>query len=452
MGDHHPKSPRTTNNFYNVLGISRAATLVDICKAYKCLVRKWHPDRNSLNRDEAQAKFTCINEAYRALSMKKREEASRGSWDGEEQKSPKNSEQKSPKNSEQKSPKNSDLEEEGGEQEFVISSPRLLSRTTSRIAPEISRKVSKSATRRSRTATRQDFYTHIQRTTSASWAASSGGNTPSPPRQDFYTHIQRTTSASWAASSGRNTPSPTRQDFHTHIQRTTSSSWVPSSGGNTPSPTLTTPTADLSLHSKVTGKKNSTPIIYSQSIARRKPQPVEKKLDCTLEELCHGRVKVVKITREVISSSGLIVREEEYVTIVVQPGWKKGTKITFEGKGDERPGMLPADVIFSIEEKTHPVFKREGDDLELGVEIPLVQALTGCTITVPLLGGESMTLELDDIIYPGYEMTVPGQGMPKPKNLEGQRGDLLLKFLVDFPTDLSDEQRAEAARILQDCC
>nr|GMD04870.1 DnaJ protein homolog 1-like [Ipomoea batatas] len=381
MGDHHPKSPRTTN-FHNILGISRTATLVDICKAYKCLVRKWHPDRNSLNRDEAQAKFTSINEAYRALSMKKREEAGGGSSDGEEQ--------MTPKNSEQKSPKISDLEEE--DQEFVISSPTLLSRTTSRIAPEVSRKMSQSASRRSRTATRQDFYTHLQRTTS----------------------------------------------------------------------TPTTPTGEPSLQSILTGKKISTPIIYSQSIARRKPQPVEQKLECTLEELCYGRVKVAKITREVISSSGLIVREEEYVTIVVQPGWKKGTRITFEGKGDERPGMLPADVIFTIEEKIHPVFKREGDDLELGVEIPLVQALTGCTITVPLLGDESMTLELDDIIYPGYEMTVPGQGMPKPKDLEGQgmpkpkdfegqRGDLLLKFLVEFPTDLSDEQRAEAARILQDC-
>nr|GLL28690.1 hypothetical protein DM860_012942 [Ipomoea trifida]GME16154.1 DnaJ protein homolog 1-like [Ipomoea batatas] len=347
MGDHHPKSPRTTN-FHNILGISRTATLVDICKAYKCLVRKWHPDRNSLNRDEAQAKFTSINEAYRALSMKKREEAGGGSSDGE------------------KSPKISDLEEE--DQEFVISSPTLLSRTTSRIAPEVSRKMSQSASRRSRTTS-----------------------------------------------------------------------------------TPTTPTGEPSLQSILTGKKISTPIIYSQSIARRKPQPVEQKLECTLEELCYGRVKVAKITREVISSSGLIVREEEYVTIVVQPGWKKGTRITFEGKGDERPGMLPADVIFTIEEKIHPVFKREGDDLELGVEIPLVQALTGCTITVPLLGDESMTLELDDIIYPGYEMTVPGQGMPKPKDFEGQRGDLLLKFLVEFPTDLSDEQRAEAARILQDC-
>lgn len=60
------------------------------------------------------------------------------------------------------------------------------------------------------------------------------------------------------------------------------------------------------------------------------------------------------------------------------------TAAKFEGKGDERPGTLPADIIFSVEEKIHPLFKRDGNDLELGVEVPLVQALTGCTIPIPL--------------------------------------------------------------------
>ncbi|AES72629.1 DNAJ family B protein, putative [Medicago truncatula] len=30
-----------------------------------------------------------------------------------------------------------------------------------------------------------------------------------------------------------------------------------------------------------------------------------------------------------------VVQEEELLTINVQPGWKKGTKIKFEGKGNE---------------------------------------------------------------------------------------------------------------------
>lgn len=147
----------------------------------------------------------------------------------------------------------------------------------------------------------------------------------------------------------------------------------------------------------------------------------------------------------------MIVQEEEILKIKIKPGWKKGTKITFEGKGDERPGTLPADIIFIIDEKRHPIFKREGDDLELGVEVPLVQALTGCTITVPLLGGEKMTLSFEDIIFPGYEKIIPGQGMPISKE-GGRRGDLRLKFLVGFPSELSDEQLSDVISILNDCC
>lgn len=143
----------------------------------------------------------------------------------------------------------------------------------------------------------------------------------------------------------------------------------------------------------------------------------------------------------------LIVQEEEILIIQVHPGWKKGTKITFEGKGDERPGTLPADIIFSVEDKIHPLFKRDGDDLELGVEVPLVQALTGCTIPIPLLGGGQMRLSIDDIIYPGFEKIIPGQGMLISKH--GKRGDLRLKFLVEFPAELSNHQRVQVVNILE---
>ncbi|KAK1374287.1 putative HSP40/DnaJ peptide-binding protein [Heracleum sosnowskyi] len=199
-----------------------------------------------------------------------------------------------------------------------------------------------------------------------------------------------------------------------------------------------------------TQRISGNPIIYSQSTARRKPQPIEKKLECTLEELLQGCVKHIKITRDTISENGHIAQEEETLKIRVKPGWKKGTKITFEDKGDEKPGSLPADIIFVINEKRHPIFKREGDDLQLGVEVPLIEAVTGCTITVPLLGGEEMTLSFDEILYPGYVKVIPGQGMPKPKQ-EGKKGDLRLNFLVKFPRELSDDQRSNVKNILNEC-
>lgn len=58
-------------NYYDVLEISRTATEDDIRKAYKLLVRKYHPD---LNGGDAHAteRFKLITEAYSILSDKKK--------------------------------------------------------------------------------------------------------------------------------------------------------------------------------------------------------------------------------------------------------------------------------------------------------------------------------------------------------------------------------------------
>ncbi|KAH7685338.1 Dnaj-like subfamily b member 13 protein [Dioscorea alata] len=192
---------------------------------------------------------------------------------------------------------------------------------------------------------------------------------------------------------------------------------------------------------------------YSSSFSnslRRKPPPIERKLECTLEELCHGCRKDIKFTRDVVTKAGLIVKKQESQTIKVKPGWKKGTKITFEGMGDERPGCLPADVIYMIAEKEHQCFKRVGNDLVLKVEVPLVNALTGWTFSFRLIGGEKMSCTFnDEIIYPGYEKVITGQGMPLA-NDKGMRGDLRIKFCIIFPGNLTDEQRSDIVQVLKD--
>ncbi|KAE8669674.1 hypothetical protein F3Y22_tig00112225pilonHSYRG00015 [Hibiscus syriacus] len=165
------------------------------------------------------------------------------------------------------------------------------------------------------------------------------------------------------------------------------------------------------------------------------------------EELCFRAVKRINIVKDVISKEGIIVKQEETLTINIKPGWTKGTKVTFDGKGDEKPGYLPADIKFSIQEQRHHLFKRTGDDLEIEVEILLVKALTGCHLAVPLLGGETMSIYVCDIVYPGYVKVIHGQGMPKAK--EGNRGDPKITFLVKFPISLTHQQRSEACSLLE---
>lgn len=149
------------------------------------------------------------------------------------------------------------------------------------------------------------------------------------------------------------------------------------------------------------------------------------------------------------------MQEDEVLTIKVKPGWRTGTKITFEGMGNETPGGQTSDMTFVIAEKHHPLFRKDGDDLVLGINIHLVKALAGtCTVSIPLLGGDqNMNLEIeeDTIIYPGYQKIVGGQGMPKSKE-QGERGNLIVKFLVEFPKELTDEQRSDVFNILKDSC
>ena len=167
----------------------------------------------------------------------------------------------------------------------------------------------------------------------------------------------------------------------------------------------------------------------------QKQKPIEQKLRLTLEELYSGITKKIRITRQKRGGS-----ETEDLRIDVRPGWKRGTKITFENKGDERPGQIPADIVFEIDEKPHPRFKREGNDLLTRVSVPLVTALTGGKVSVPTITGDAKTLQLTDIVGQGSSKSLAGEGMPISKH-PGRRGNMRVEFDVRFPTVLNDKQK-----------
>ncbi|GMG98560.1 hypothetical protein Nepgr_000400 [Nepenthes gracilis] len=179
----------------------------------------------------------------------------------------------------------------------------------------------------------------------------------------------------------------------------------------------------------------------------RKAAPIEIKLPCTLEELYKGTTKKMKISREIADRSGKTMPVEEILTIDVKPGWKKGTKITFPEKGNEQPGVSPADLIFIIDEKPHKVFTRDGNDLVVTQKVSLQEALTGHTVNLTTLDGRNLTIPINDVIHPNFEEVVPREGMPIPKD-PTKKGNLRINFEVKFPSRLTAEQKAGIKKLL----
>ena len=58
--------------------------------------------------------------------------------------------------------------------------------------------------------------------------------------------------------------------------------------------------------------------------------------------------------------------------------------------GDEIPGHIPADIVFTLQEKPHKVYKREGDDLVVVKDISLREALCGLRFEYQHINGRYM--------------------------------------------------------------
>lgn len=174
---------------------------------------------------------------------------------------------------------------------------------------------------------------------------------------------------------------------------------------------------------------------------RMQDPPIEHDLYVTLEDILKGCTKKMKISRRVLQPDGSSRKEDKVLTINVKPGWKAGTKITFQKEGDQARNKVAADIVFIIRDKPHPHFKREGSDIRYTSKITLKQALCGISIDVPTLTGEKIAVNLShEIIKPSTVKRIQGCGLPFPKE-PTRKGDLLVSFDIQFPDHLSQSAK-----------
>ncbi|KAH8430476.1 putative DnaJ domain protein Psi [Aspergillus melleus] len=184
------------------------------------------------------------------------------------------------------------------------------------------------------------------------------------------------------------------------------------------------------------------PSSFGQS-SRRAPPPeptvMEKELPLTLEELMRGTTKKVTVKSKAFDASGKRTVQDVTLEANIKPGLRTGSKIKYRGVGDQEEGGRQ-DVHLIVTEKSNPNFKRHGDNLITTVDLTLKEALTGWERIVRTIDGKSIRVAKPGPTQPGHEERYPGWGMTISKK-PNERGDLIVRVNVKFPTSLTSEQK-----------
>lgn len=98
---------------------------------------------------------------------------------------------------------------------------------------------------------------------------------------------------------------------------------------------------------------------------------------------CRGTGRVIPEDKKCLKCKGKkVTQERKVVEVHIERGMKHGSRVVFRGEAGDEPGAEPGDLIFVVQQKPHAVFKRDGNDLFIEREIPLVDALCGLQFTL----------------------------------------------------------------------
>ncbi|MHB8693849.1 MAG: molecular chaperone DnaJ [Solirubrobacteraceae bacterium] len=154
---------------------------------------------------------------------------------------------------------------------------------------------------------------------------------------------------------------------------------------------------------------------------------------------CHGSGTIIEDPCPTCQGTGA-QRGVKRLRVNIPAGVRDGSRIRLAGKGDAPTtpgGGEPGDLYVITRVSESPVFKRNGDNLEVEVPLTIPEAIQGAVIEVPTLNG-SKRLRVPRGTKHGTVQRLRGEGPPR---LGGKgRGDIHYRFVIDVPSSLSPEQ------------
>ncbi|MGB1285688.1 MAG: DnaJ C-terminal domain-containing protein [Aggregatilineales bacterium] len=158
-----------------------------------------------------------------------------------------------------------------------------------------------------------------------------------------------------------------------------------------------------------------------------KGQDVEQSVTISLREAYEGAHRI-------------ILRDGSEKRVKIPAGVETGTRVRLSGYGQSGiNGGQTGDLYLVVTVTDDPQFEREGNDLNVDVQIDAFTAMLGGKAEVPTLT-RPIKLTIPAGTQSGQKFRIPGKGMPDRKK-KGNSGNLYARILITVPEKLTDEQK-----------
>ena len=176
------------------------------------------------------------------------------------------------------------------------------------------------------------------------------------------------------------------------------------------------------------------------------PPTIVKKIKITLEEAYKGLNYPLEIERELYEHDGTIRKEQEKIYIDIPKGIDTNEMIIIRGKGNCNKMKHYGDIKVIIEVENKTKFVRQGLNLIYIHDVTLKEALVGFDIEIKHLNGKNYNMNHSGlgVINPSSQLNMDGLGMERGNS----KGPLLIKFRIEFPKQLTNEQKSALLEIL----
>ena len=152
---------------------------------------------------------------------------------------------------------------------------------------------------------------------------------------------------------------------------------------------------------------------------------------------CYGRGRIITTPCPACKGAGQEQATRRY-QVKIPKGVRSGQKIRLAGQG--RPGAEGGprgDLLVEVRVRSHPVFRRRGNDVTSEIAVHVAQAALGTRVKVKTVDG-SAAVRIPPGTQSGARLRLRGRGIASP---DGARGDHFVVVRVETPRGLSEQQK-----------